>query len=695
MDGDKSDVKRVEDVTLTTTQVPGTAAVTDVVMAENITADMPQDAEEEDPSEIVTAIIEDITTAAVSAAAEPTDVTVAVSMETADAPSTSVTTDVIKAVEPKACMDSSASGDAATVTDIAGTVMDTKVVEPVTAEKGITETTGADKDIKDPATTDNDLIARVTEEANVTEHITADQNITEPVTAEKDITEPVTAEKDITEPVTTEKDITEPVTAEKDVTESVAARTDKITESVTAPVTEDKVMTGPVTPGKDIAESVTAEKNIISPVPKDSDIPAPVVEHTDILAAATKETAITKSAMTDKDSTAPVTADIDIIISAAADKDITPNDTSLDCSNISLPSFLESKSSTGDKFTGNTPECSYEKPQSPAVSSVKNSKENPVVLDTPAEQKASSSVDDKQETPAELNMQRPFRNIGVSENSSFASDVGKYLEGGMQGVSSLRSTPTELPSSSSSKDLVLMSLAKDAMSTPDDSLQEPRNVDNIEIIQLIEDTTSVSMSMDVDRDASLAGEKEHSSDGASAAAPVDGEQSTAVDTTPSPTDNSLPSKDSINKLDKEEEQTSAKTPADVQEESCKSEASGKETNVDQEGDVEMVEEKEGEASGSGGKPGGDGDGDGGSEKGDDAEKKDAKSKSAKKRRPGITAETEEEEEDNEEYVLCRFYSFVVDNICLKNYFSCRSYASIRCNIPGRCNVLLVIYSMCK
>ena len=630
MDGDKSDVKRVEDVTLTTTQVPGTAAVTDVAMAENITANMPQDTEEEDPSEIVAAIIEDVTTAAVSAAAEPTDVTIAVSMtmETADVPSTSLTTDVVKAVEPKACMDSSASDDAATKTDVAVTVMDIKVVEPVTAEKYITETTGADKDIKDPVTADNDLIARVTEEANVTEHITADQNITEPAKGHIGITEPATAENDITE--------------------SVAATTDKITESVTAPVAEDKVMTGPVTAGRDIAESVTAEKDTISPVPKDSDIRAPVVGNKDILAAVTTDKAITNTVMTDKDSTSPVTADVDMMISVAADKDITPNDTSLDCSNISLPSFLESKSSTGDKFTGNTPECSYEKPQSPAILSVKNSKKNPVVLDTPVEQKASSSMDDKQETAAKLNMQRPFRNIGVSENSSFASDVGKYLEGGMQDMSSLRSTPTELPSSSSSKDLVLMSLAKDAMSTPDDSLQEPRNVDNIEIIQLIEDTTSVSMSMDVDRDASLAGEKEHFSDGVSAAAPVDGEQSAAVDTTPSPTDNSLQSKDSINKLDKEEEQSSTKTPTDAQEESCKSEASGKQANVDQEGDVEMVEEKEGEASGSGGKPGGDGDG---SEKGDDAEKKDAKSKSAKKRRSGITAETEEEEDDNEEYVL--------------------------------------------
>ncbi|KAI0212002.1 PHD finger protein 10 [Lamellibrachia satsuma] len=536
-----------------------------------------------------------------------------------------------------------------TDTDITKPIItDKDTTEPVTADKDNTAHVTADKNITEPATADTDTTDHVTADKDITEPVTADKDITEPVTAKKDIAEPIAADKDIAEPDTADKDITEPVTADKDITEPVTAKKD-IAEPITAdkdiaepdtadkdiakPVTTDRDIAKPVTTDKDIAKPVTTDKEITEPITADTDIIEPITADKDIAEPVTADKDIAEPVTADKDIAEPITADNDIAEPITADKDIAANDTSMDCSNLSLPNFLESKSS--------------------AMSSVENSKELRLVHGIPAEQKVSSSMDEKLGPASELNMQRPFQNIGMSKNSSFASDVGKYLESGIQGVSSTRSTPPELPSSSSSKDLILMMSAKDAMSTPDDSLQESRNLDNIEIVQLIEDTTSVSTSMDVDRDASMTEEKEQFGVDISTAPAAD-EQSAAADTTPSPTDitpsaaeDSMLSKDSVDKSELKIEDKQASTNSSsaeiVPEESCKSEASG---NVDPEGDVEMAEEKQSEASGVAEKQGTDAEG---SEKGDDAEKADKKSKSAKKRRPGITAEIEEE--DNEDHTM--------------------------------------------
>ena len=745
---DGTDVRRVEDVGLLTTN-----PTSDVEMADNETA--------EDALETVRAIIEDITAAAVS--------------PTASSQSTTIITDVDRVADVKACvggvpLDVASSDEPATIacvpadvkaatTDVAIEMdtdaradvtavvgpdtdvnkMDTGITDvgeidsdvvhmdtdlhtngalpvktdtavasstknittpvaadsnikplvitdkaitpPVTIDKDITPTVTIDKDITGPVTIDKAITPPVTIDKDITPTVTIDKNIAGPVTIDEDITAPVTIDKDITPTVTIDKDIAGPVTIDEDITPTVT-----IDKNIAGPVTIDEDITAPVTTVKDIPAPVTTDKDITPPVTLDKDIAPPVTLDKDITPPVTTDKDITSPVMTDKAITSPVTADNSA--PPTSDRDITAplvantetaamevptplnskndlppnetlkppetlsstniseplllenitektdgNDTSMeDFSNLSLPSFSESKSSVDQKFAGNVSECSFQKQRS--LSEKSNIEDSSKGLPAIRGERDVSSLGDKL-----VNMQRPFRNIG---ESSGIIDAGKYLDDGMPSFSGSRDVPLELPNSSSSKDLTLMMSAKDAMIMPDDSQHDSCNVDNIEIIQLIEDTTSASVSMDVNR--LLASKVEPIKD-VSAVLVVADEQS-AEDSVPvSVAEDSLLSKDSIDTSDLKVVEVQAVAPTEssaevVPEDSCKSEASGKEANG---GDVDMVEESQPDASGGGDKQGTDVDG---SERDDDGERKDKKlSKSAKKRRPGICAETEEEDSE--------------------------------------------------
>ena len=686
---DGTDVRKVEDVGLLTTN-----PTSDVEMADNETA--------EDALETVGAIIADITSAAVSASTTDVDTATGL-MPTASSQSETIITDVDRIADVKACaemlpLEVTASDKPATcvVADVkeAGsdevTEMDTDAHADVTAVVGPdTDVTKMDPGIADVGEIDSDVVHNfmdtdlhtngalpvktdtpvASSTKNTTTPVAADGNIKPLVITDKAITIPDTIDKDIAAPVTIDKDIMAPVTIDTEITAPVTTGND-----IAAPVTIDKDSVAPITIDKDIAAHITIDKAITAPVTIENDISSPVTTDKDITPPATTDKHITSPVTADNsaplasdgNNTVPLVANIktaamEVPIPSNSESDLPPNetlkppetlsanmpeplllenitektdgnDTSMeDFSNLSLPSFSESKSSVDQKFAGTISECSFQKQRS--LSEKSNIEDSSKGLPAIRGERDVSSLGDKL-----VNMQRPFRNIG--ESSGIIDDAGKYLDDGMPSFAGSRGVPLELPNSSSSKDLTLMMSAKDAMIMPDDSQHDSCNVDNIEIIQLIEDTTSASVSMDVNR--SLASKVEPTKD-VSAVLLVADEQS-AEDSVPvSVAEDSLLSKDSIDKSDLKVVEAQAVAPTElsaevVPEDSCKSEASGKEANG---GDVDMVEESQPDASGEGDKQGTDVDG---SEREEDGEGKDKKlSKSAKKRRPGICAETEEED----------------------------------------------------
>ena len=658
---DGTDVRKVEDVGLLTTN-----PTSDVEMADNETA--------EDALETVGAIIADITSAAVSASTTDVDTATGL-MPTASSQSETIITDVDRIADVKACaemlpLEVTASDKPATcvVADVkeAGsdevTEMDTDAHADVTAVVGPdTDVTKMDPGIADVGEIDSDVVHNfmdtdlhtngalpvktdtpvASSTKNTTTPVAADGNIKPLVITDKAITPPVITDKDITAPVITDKAIAAPITTDKAIAAPVT--TDK---AIAAPVTTDKAIAAPVTTDKAIAAPVTTDKAITSlvtannsgPFASERDITAPLVANTETAAvevplSSNSENDLPPNETLKPPETLPSTNMPEPLLLENITEKTDGNDTSMeDFSNLSLPSFSESKSSADQKFAGIISECSFQKQRS--LSEKSNIEDSSKGLPAIRGERNISSLGDKL-----VNMQRPFRNIG--ESSGIIDDAGKYLDDGMPSFSGSRDVPLELPNSSSSKDLTLMMSAKDAMIMPDDSQHDSCNVDNIEIIQLIEDTTSASVSMDVNR--SLASKVEPTKD----VSPVlVADEQSAEDSVPvSVAEDSLLSKDSIDKSDLKVVEVQAVVPSEssaevVPEDSCKSEASGKEANG---GDVDMVEESQPDASREGDKQGTDVDG---SERDDDGERKDKKlSKSAKKRRPGICAETEEEDSE--------------------------------------------------